>query len=134
MEHTKVVVRYADGRIIKGYTRDFLPTHRSFHVQPFDSGDSTDALDIWVGDLKGVFFVRDFSGDPNYQERKEIFEGAKVVGKVLEVTFKDGEIVVGSSLSYDPDRPGFFIFPIDPDWNNLGIFVVSQSVSKVRFL
>jgi Family of unknown function (DUF6982) len=134
MEHTKVVVRYADGRIIKGYTQDFLPTHPSFHVQPFDSSTSTDAVDISVRDLKAVFFVRDFLGDPNYQERKEIFEGAKVIGKVLEVTFKDGEIIVGSTLSYDPERPGFFIFPTDPEWNNLGIFVVSQFVSKVRYL
>jgi hypothetical protein len=134
MEPTKVVVRYADGRIIKGYTRDFLPTNPSFHVQPFDSGTSMDAVDILVRDLKAVFFVRDFLGDPNYQERKEIFEGAKVIGKVLEVTFKDSEIVVGSSLSYDPERPGFFIFPTDPEGNNLGIFVVSQAVSKVRFL
>ena len=133
MEPVKVVVRYADGRIVKGYTRDFLPTNPSFRVHPFDSGTTMDAVDIWVGDLKAVFFVRDFRGDPNYRERKEIFDGAKVIGKVLEVTFKDGEIVVGSSLSYDPERPGFFLFPIDPDWNNLGIFVVSQSVSKVRF-
>ena len=134
MEPVKVVVRYADGRIIKGYTRDFLPTNPSFRVQLFDSGPAMDAVDILVGDLKAVFFVRDFSGDPNYHERKEIFAGAKVIGKVLEVAFKDGEIVVGSSLSYDPERPGFFIFPIDPDGNNLGIFVISQSVIKVRFL
>ena len=131
---TKVVVRYADGRIIKGYTRDFLPTNASFHVQPFDSGTSMDAVDILVRDLKAVFFVRECLGNPNYQERKEIFEGAKVIGKLFEVTFKDGEIIVGSSLSYDPERPGFFIFPADPEGNNLGIFVVSQSVSKVRYL
>jgi hypothetical protein len=131
---TKIVVRYADGRIIKGYTQDFLPTNPSFHVQPFDSGTSTDAVDILVRDLKALFFVRDFLGNPNYQERKEIFEGAKIIGKVLEVTFKDGERIVGSSLSYDPERPGFFIFPADPEENNLGVFVVSESVSKVRYL
>ena len=134
MEPAKVVVRYADGRIIKGYTQDFSPTNRSFHVQAFDSGTSMDAVDILVRDLKAVFFVRDFLGDPNYQERKEFYEGEKVIGKVLEVTFKDGEIIVGSSLSYDPERPGFFISPADPKGNNLGVFVVSQSVSKVRYL
>ena len=134
MEPAKVVVRYEDGRIIKGYTEDFLPTNPSFHVHPFGPRTSMDTVDILVRDLKAVFFVRDFLGDPNYQERKEFCEGAKIIGKVLEVTFKDGEIIVGSSLSYDPERPGFFIFPADPEGNNLGIFVVSQSVSKVRYL
>jgi len=137
MESAKVVVRYADGRIIKGYTQDFLPTNPTFHVHPFDRGTSRDDVEILVSNLKAVFFVRDFLGDPNFQERKEFFEGAKIIGKVLkvlEVTFKDGELIVGSSLGYDPERPGFFISPADPKGNNLGIFVVSQAVSKVRYL
>jgi hypothetical protein len=134
MESAKVVVRYSDGRIIKGYTQDFLPTNPTFHVHPFDRGTSGDAVEILVSNLKAVFFFRDFSGDPNFQEKKEFFEGAKVIGKVLEVTFKDGELIVGSSLDYDPERPGFFISPADPKGNNLGIFVISQAVSKVRYL
>jgi hypothetical protein len=134
MESTKAVVRYADGRILKGYTEDFSPTNPSFRVHPFDPGTSMDAVDILVKDLKAVFFVRDFFGDPNYREQRECFEGGKSPGKVMEVTFKDGEVIVGSSLSYDPERPGFFISPADPKGNNLGIFVVSQAVSKVRYL
>ena len=134
MEPAKVVVRYADGRIIRGHTEDFLPTKPSFHVRPLGSSTSMDAVDILVRDLKAVFFVRDFWGDPNYRERKEFFEGARIIGKVLEVTFKDGEVIVGSSLRYDPERPGFFISPADPKGNNLGVFVVSQAVSKVHYL
>ena len=134
MEPAKVVVRYVDGQIIKGYTKDFLPTNPSFHVHPFDPATSMDAIEIFVRHLKAVFFVRDFLGDPNYQERKGFFEGAKIIGKVLEVTFKDGELIVGSSLSYDPERAGFFFSPADPKGNNLGVFVVSQAVSKVRYL
>jgi hypothetical protein len=134
MEPTKVVVKYADGRIIKGYTQDFLPTNPSFHVHRYPSDTSMDAVDILVKDLKAVFFVRDFLGDPSYKERKEFLEGPKIIGKVLEVTFNDGERMVGSALSYDQGRPGFFFSPADPKGNNLGIFVVSQAVSKVRYL
>ncbi len=134
MEPIKVVVRYADGRIIKGYTQDFLPTNPSFHVFSLNPGTSRDAVEILLRDLKAVFFVREFLGDPNYQERKEFFEGAKIIGKVLEVTFKDGELIVGSSLGYDPKKPGFFLSPADPKGNNLGVFVVSQAVSKIRYL
>ena len=111
MESTKAVVRYADGRILKGYTQDFSPTNPSFHIHPFNPGTSMDAVDILSKDLKAVFFVRDFFGDPNYRDQRECFEGSKSPGKLMEVTFKDGEVIVGSSLSYDPERPGFFISP-----------------------
>jgi hypothetical protein len=134
MEPVKVVVRYANGRILKGYTEDFLPTNPSFRVRPFNPETSEDSVEILIKDLKAVFFVREFLGDPNYMERKEFLEGAKIIGKGLEVTFKDGEFIVGSSLSYDPERPGFFLSPADPKGNNLGIFVVSQAVRKVRNL
>ena len=60
MKPLKVVVRYADGRIIKGHTQDFLPINPSFHVHPFDPGTSMAAVDILVRDLKAVFFVRDW--------------------------------------------------------------------------
>jgi len=134
MEPVKVVVRYADGRILKGFTEDFLPTNPSFHVRLFNPETSEDSVEILVKDLKAVFFVREFLGDPNYMERKEFLEGAKVIGKGLEIIFKDGELIVGSSLNYDPERPGFFLSPADPQGNNLGIFVVSQAVRKVRYL
>jgi len=63
--------------------------------------------------------------------KKSEISKAKIIGKVLEVTFKDSELIVGSSLGYDPERLGFFISPGDPKGNNLGIFVVSQAVSKI---
>ena len=90
-----------------------------------------DAVDIFVGDLKAISLVRDSSGDPNYQERKNYKKGARVVRKVLEVTFKDDKVIVGSSQRYDLDKPGFFISPADPKGNNPGSLVVSQAVSKV---
>ena len=32
MEPTKVVARYIDGRVIKGFTQDFFPNKDSFHL------------------------------------------------------------------------------------------------------
>jgi hypothetical protein len=52
----------------------------------------------------------------------------------MEVTFKDGEVLVGTTLGYDPSRPGFFIFPADPKSNNIRVFAVATAVKKVRFL
>jgi hypothetical protein len=134
MEPTKIIVRFADGQIIKGYTQNFSPNKPTFHLRPAEPKVSDEIIEVLVQELKAVFFVRDFSGDPNYKEQKKFDEGVKPSGRVVEVTFKDGEQIIGSTLSYDPRRPGFFIFPGDLSWNNLKIFVVSQATKRVRYI
>jgi len=52
----------------------------------------------------------------------------------MEVTFQDGEVLVGSTLGYDPKRQGFFILPADPKSNNTRVYVVSIAVEKARYL
>ena len=60
--------------------------------------------------------------------------GIKIVGRKVEVTFKDKEVIIGSVLGYDPKKTGFFLSPSDSHSNNLNIFVVSRAVSKVNYL
>ena len=50
------------------------------------------------------------------------------------MTFKDGEVLVGSTQGYQQDRPGFFLVPADPRSNNDRIYVVTTAVEKVSFL
>lgn len=133
MEPIKVVLRYANGKILKGFTQDFLPNKDRFHLHLSDNA-SGEALEVLVKELKAIFFVQDFAGDPQYKERKKYTEGEKPSGKKVEVTFKDGEVMVGSTLGYDPSRPGFFIFPVDPKGNNIRVFAVSPAVKNVRYL
>lgn len=45
----------------------------------------------------------------------------------------DGEVLVSSTLGYDPKRQGFFIFPADPKSNNIRVYAVSSGVKKVRY-
>jgi hypothetical protein len=132
MEPTKVVLHYNDGRILKGFTQNFFPNKPLFHFQPADGGNPGQQGEVQVKDLKGVFFVKDFGGNPTYKEKKAFPEGVRVSGKKVEVVFKDGETLLGSTLGYDPQRPGFFFFPSDPEWNLIRVYIVSQSVSKVR--
>lgn len=134
LEHGKIVVHYIGGRILKGFTYDFYPNKSCFHVMSATCGVGGKATEVWVKDLKGVFFVRDFGGNPHYVERKEFLEGERPPGRKVEVTFKDGEVLVGSTVGYDPRRPGFFLIPVDPKSNNLKVFVVSSAVNNVRFL
>jgi hypothetical protein len=133
MEKIKVVLRYSDGRLIKGFTEDFFPNRERFHFAPANNL-SGGTIEVSMKDLKAIFMVRDFIGDPLYKERKKYIEGEKPSGKKVEVTFRDGEVLVGSTLGYDPKRQGFFIFPVDPKSNNIRVYVVSSAAEKVRYL
>ena len=131
MEPIKVVARYVDGRILKGLTQDFLPNKDRFHLFPANQ-PSGQAREVTLKDLKAVFVVKDFAGNPAYVERKSFLEGEKPAGRKVEVTFTDGEVLVGSTLGYDLNRPGFFFFPADPKSNNMRVFAVSTAVKKAR--
>jgi hypothetical protein len=133
MEPLKVVARYIDGRLIKGLSQDFFPNKDHFHVSAADK-PSGETAEIFLKELKAVFFVRDFVGNNDYNERKEYIQGDKSSGRKIEVTFKDGEVLVGTTLGYDPSRPGFFFFPADPKSNNIRVFAVTTAVKKVRYL
>ena len=131
----KLVARYLDGRLIKGYSLDFLPSRGLFHVVPLnDDGDPFDRSHVVIplGDLKAAFFVRDFAGNPAYVSRKSFQRWP--AGRRLEVTFLDGEVIVGSTLSYREGGVGFFVTPADTESNNVRLFVVSTATRSVRFL
>ncbi len=134
MDPSKIVVRFTNGKIVKGYTQNFFPNKPVFHVMPHDAADAGDPMEIRIKDLKALFFVKDFQGDRNYKEKKQAPEGKKPPGRLIEVRWKDGEVIVGTTTGYDPQRAGFFLFPVDPQWNNDKVYIVSASVDKVRNL
>jgi hypothetical protein len=130
-EINKVVVRYLDGKVVKGTTEDFFPNRANFHLRPLTGGD---ALDVYCKELKAVFFVKDFAGDPKRNEARG-FERATVDisrGKKIAVRFKDGELVCGYTLTFLPDRSGFFVVPADPASNNLRIYVLASATREIK--
>ena len=134
MEPTKVVARYTNGTMVKGFIQNFSPNRDWFYLTPADKS-SGGAIQVFVKRLKAIFIVRDFNGNPEYDERKKYIEGQNPSGVKLEITFTDGEVMVGSaSLGYDPKRLGNFIIPADPNSNNIRVFVVSAAAKSVRQL
>ena len=111
----KVVARYADGRMVKGSTSDFVPTKDAFHVADAAAGAGAPPIQIQLGDLKALFFVKDFAGRPSHKTRNEFAQGRAIPGRKIQVVFKDGETLVGTTQGYQPGRPGFFMVPADPD-------------------
>jgi hypothetical protein len=63
MEKVKVVVRFSDGKLIKGFTQDFFPNKERFHLIPADN-PSGGAIEVSMKDLKAIFTVRVSPGTP----------------------------------------------------------------------
>ena len=126
-----VVVRFVDGRLLRGYTNDFTASRSQLHLSP-SAGASDDRLLVPLGCVKALFFVKDLAGDPTRIDRA-IFEGPSS-GRRIEVTFNDGEVLLGSTLNYDPARQGFFLHPADANGNNVRVYVISAAVRHARFV
>jgi hypothetical protein len=132
--NNKVVVRFADGRVLKGSTADFVPAKDHFHLATIGSSPGTKPVQIRVADLKALIFVKDFAGNPRHQERKEFAGAGGTAGRRIKVFFKDGELLVGTTTGYQPGRPGFFLVPVDPDSNMTRCFVVAAATARIAFL
>ena len=134
MIQNKIVIHYQDGRLVKGITNDFSPNKDSFHLIPADTSPSTIPLDVRVPELKAVFFVRKFDGNPHYDDKEEFDPAKNLIGRKIKVTFKDGELLVGTTNGYEPNRPGFFLSPADTGSNIERCFVVKSATREVSFI
>ena len=130
-ESLRVVVRYANGQTLKGTTGDFRPASPRFHLIP---ADGSAVVEVGVDQLKAVFFVRDFAGWPERTKGRGFLAAAPETsqGKKVAVLFRDGELVCGYTLTFSPDRAGFFMFPADPASNNLRIYAVTAAAAEVK--
>jgi hypothetical protein len=128
----RVVVRYADGRVLKGYA-DFDPEQATFLLAPLGGAD-TDAVEVTMSDLKAVFFVRSFDGDPRRDESKDLYQPRPPGTRKVSVRFRDGEELVGHTRQLDRHRAGLFFTPLDPESNNLRVFAVFGALWGVRRL
>ena len=132
-----VVARYRDGKIIRGVTHDFGPQKKVFHVSTVERhGRTVDGkvYEIFLSELKAVFFVKSLEGKQGPPSPKGLLEEKLEAPGLMKarITFLDGEILVGTTYGYTPERDGFFVAPLEKDSNNLRIFVVSSAVKKVE--
>ena len=129
-----VVARYQDGRTVKGLTNDFLPAKTVFHILPEGSSPAAKPIELSVNELKAIFFVRDLAGDPQHKKTNAFDPTKPAMGRKVQVEFKDGEMLVGTTQGYQPDRPGFFLVPADATSNNERCFVVVAATKQVKLL
>jgi hypothetical protein len=126
-----VVARFQDGRVVKGITNDFSPNRPLFHVDPQDGAK---AVEIRTRQLKALFFVASLQGNRERQDARGFIAGPAETpqGKKIAVRFRDGELLCGYTLTWTPERDGFFMFPADSGTNNQRIFVITAATLEIK--
>jgi hypothetical protein len=130
----KLVARFADGRMVKGTTLDFSPGKEYFHITLPESSPGSNPTTVQMEDLKALFFVKDFAGDPGHVEKNE-FDSPPPPGEHrVGTTFRDGEVLMGTTPGYRPGFSGFFLVPADSGSNNERCYIMADATREVRFL
>lgn len=130
----KVVARYMNGRVVKGMTADFVPGKDLFHVNLMDAPKGALPVEVHMKDLKALFFVKEFGGNPKHANTNKFDQAHPPAGRKISVKFKDGEVLVGTTTGYMKGRPGFFLVPADADSNTERCYVVTTSTVEIRFV
>ena len=125
----RIVVRYLDGRLVKGFCDEFSPATGQVQVSATPNSTRESRVIVSLKQLKAVFFVHDLEGGAARQGA----QNPREAGRRIDVTFVDGELLSGTTLSYSRDGVGFFVYPADAHSNNSRTFVVSAAVRHVQF-
>ena len=128
----KVVVRTRDGRVVPGFAKQeelekgrLRITTQEGKEQEFD-----------IEELKAVFFVRDFRGNPEYEEVKFLDKQKAPPMIWVQVEFFDGEVLEGKIPNNKEllFSQGFYLWPSDPDSNNQCVYISKSAVTNLTIL
>lgn len=128
----KVVIRFRDGRIVKGGTYNFKSNREIFHVT--EAHDEKKTIEISMSQLKIIFFVKTLERNKDRRSPEDFSMESfnNVIGRKVKITFSDGEVMYGIIHGYTPHMKGFFIFPADKESNNKRAFVIRESTVAVE--
>lgn len=138
-ENQKVILRFIDGKMLKGYIRDLKIAEEYLYLED----ESSHQLKVRLKELKAIFYVKKFEGERGHQEKKA-FSSTRPGPKRVFVKFKDGETIMGNMEGEIPWQKGFFlesmkekaftIIPVDESSNNTRILVVTTAVEDVAMI
>lgn len=128
METDKVIARFKDGSLIKGKIHDFFINNSKFRFETTKG----ERRKISVEELKAIFWVKDFQGNKNHRDKFNF--DLDIGGRRIRVRFFDGELIIGHTIGYSPNKPGFFMVPLDTESNNKGVFVIKSATEIIEFL
>lgn len=138
-DDSKVVARYNDGQLLKGYIRDFTGDGDTVVVEEAATGKGRT---VYLDELKALFYVKSFEGSQNHRDRK-IYRAGQKKGRKVYIQFSDREKTMGfleadvppekltAFLKPDGKTKGFFLIPADQEGNNTRVFAVWRSVADI---
>jgi hypothetical protein len=138
----KIVARYRDGRLVKGYVRNFSIESETVVLS---DQETLQEIRVPIAELKAIFFVKNFGGSSKHVERKA-FGVRKNPGKKVFIKFSDKETLVGfiegeipwdkgfSLAKLGEKVKGFFLTPVDGDSNNNKVFVVAGAIQDITII
>ena len=87
-----------------------------------------------LADLKAVFFVKTFAGNPDYTERNEFQKETAQKVRRWRLPSQMVRFCKDRFSRYRMQETGLFLFPANSKSNNLTLFVVNAAVKKFRYL
>ena len=76
--------------------------------------------------------MRDLEGNPRDAERPDVVDLPGQSGeRRVTVTFRDGEVLVGTIEDQDPPTTGFWLIPADPRSNILRAYAVQRATTML---
>jgi hypothetical protein len=125
----QVVARFIDGRLIKGTSMDVDPAKPACHIRTPDGAIYT----VELIELKALFFVKSLSGDAKHNEEMELqaADRRQFGSALLELTFADGERMVGLTNRASPNGNYFFVLPVDSRSNNIRVLVNRAALKSI---
>lgn len=127
-----MVVRKLDKGLVKGFLdpKGYLASE----VEVLDREGRL--VHVPMSEIKGVFFVRDFDGNPDRAERKVFRSRPRLAGLWVRMTFKDTEVleaILPNNL-LDVDPLGYLVTPPDVYSNNLRMFIPRNALTEMEVL
>jgi hypothetical protein len=128
----RVVVRKLDKGLIKGFLD--VAGHLASELEVLDREGRV--VHVLMSEVKGIFFVRDFEGNPDRAERKIFRSRPRLAGLWVRMTFKDSEVLEAllANNLLDIDPLGYLVTPPDVYSNNLRIFIPRSALTEMEVL
>lgn len=128
----RVVIRKLDKGLVKGFLDP-----KGYLAPEMEVLDREGRLiRVPMVGVKGVFFVRDFEGNPERPERKVFRSRPRLAGLWVRMTFKDTEVLEAllANNLLDIDPLGYLVTPPDVYSNNLRIFIPRTALTQMEVL
>lgn len=126
-----MVVHFMEGETLAGHGDNFFPGEAQILVR--DGGGAIRKVDL--AEVKMVCFVKSLASDraQTHLPQPDRLLYQAVPGKRVRIRFRDGEQMEGLASIRAKPRQGFFVTPMNPNSNNLQVYVNPDALVGFSF-